>query len=801
MLLVHLFLRLGLASPVPYADDPVIYPPEVFGGEDIGSGEIRVTTGDGMGALLLEHTSVVAEVHAGMARLTLIQWFRNPYGRPVDATYLLPLPEDAAVDSMDMTCGDRLIEGIIMERKAARAVYDQARAEGRKAALLDQERENLFTQHIAGLCPDEEVQITLQAVVDLPREDGDYTLTLPTTVGQRFHPPWVSDPERVSTPYARTGRTLDVTVYIEEGMPVSSLWSDTHDFTVTSEDDRGATIELTDSEMVPNRDLSLSWSLEGTEPRASALLHRPDPSDPGYFSVSIEPQVLGDLFEARPRELIFVIDGSGSMKGEPFELARQTVARALDEMAPYDTFNLVRFSNGASPLYPRAQPSTPQTRAQAVKWLQHFEGGGTQLDDGLRFALRQPTDPEKLRLLLLITDGYVSGEGQTFRVVRDELRGARLFSLGVGGSPNRFLLAGVAEMGRGTMFTHPPGASIDDTVDRFYDRIAHPAMSDIELEWTGLQVTEQYPTRIPDLWAGQPIRVVGRYSPTTGEAPPSVQVAGVVGSEAFTLDLPLTVAASDPRHSAVATLWARRKIRDLEWYPGSRSTSQVRHDVIEVALEHSLMSRYTSLVAVDDRPSACGPADLVVKIPHEPVAQGSLAGSAGVLGSLGTKGRGGSGYGSGAALFSVSNQGSISAGLASGGTRLSVAGSLAPSPAPRPIASKRVGSIAAVACSPIVMGSLDKSLIDDVIKRNRNRIRYAYERQLRANPSMAGKLTVRFVIGADGNVQSAEIRNSTVGDEKLEKDIERVFERMTFPKPKGGGTVIVTYPLVFSSGG
>jgi len=749
----------------PLFDDLFVYPPDVLPEEPVLGGELRV---DGGGALVLEHSEVIAEVHAGLARVTLIQWFANPYDEPLEATYLFPLPETAAVFRMDLVAGDRLIEGVVMERDAARDAYEEARRDGRRAALLEQERDNLFTQSVSGLCPGEVVEVTLEYVQEVRHEDGLYELVFPTTMGERFSPPWVEDASRVVTEYERSGRDIDITVYIDEGLPLETVFSDTHVIEVLDEGPWGATVALSAEDRIPNRDFSLTWSLAGTEPRASVLAHRPDPTEPGYVAVTLEPQILGDLFEARPRELLFVIDSSGSMEGQPYETARRAVLLALERMGPGDTFDLVRFSDASSALFDRPQPSTPLTRRRAREWLDVFDGGGTMMEEGIVHSFTLPGDPEAMRLVLMLTDGFVSNEGELFGTVRRHLGDARLFSLGIGSSTNRYLLEGLAEMGRGDVSYQLPDTPLEETVEGFYARIAHPAMSDIHIDWGDLEVTGQYPQQIPDLWSGQPLRVVARY---TGAGTGFVRVDGIVGREPFALRLPVTLPEKDLHHEGVAKLWARRRIRDIEWYPRGRTPAQVKAEVTGVALSHHLVSRYTSLVAIDEEPSPCGPITLSFRVPLE-VAQGTTGAGGIHTSGFGCGGGGGSGYGVGYGKL---------------GTRGSGRGSLA----------YRGGTVGSVGGDPIILGAMDRSLIAEVVERNLNPIRYCYERELQKDPTLEGRIVVQFLISADGRVATASIRSTTLGSPAVESCVVGRFLRMRFPASDQGGIVIVTYPFAF----
>lgn len=803
--------------------EPVLYPNEVLPEEEVVGGELRV---EGGGALVLEYTEVVAEVNAGLARVTMTQFFANPYDEPIEAKYLLPLPTGAAVDRMDIAVGDRLIEGFVLERSEARALYDEAKEDGRKAALLEQQRENLFTQYIAGICPDERVAVTIEYIEQVAYEDGLYELVIPTTVGERYSPPWVQDRAALVTPYSDTGRKIDITVVIDEGMPVEALFSDSHAIEVRDEGDWGAEVGLMEAE-VPNKDFSLTWSLAGEENRASVVAHR-QADDDGYLALNFEPQLLDDHFVARPRELIFVIDTSCSMQGEPFDMARQSVLLALQEMGPADTFNLVRFSDAASALFDSPQRNTAANRAVAKEWLKVFDSGGTNMEQGIIKALTMPGDPQSMRLVLMVTDGFVGGEDEMFATVRKYLGSSRLFSLGVGSSVNRYLLEGLAAMGRGDVSYQLRGSSAKQTVRSFYDRIAHPAMTDIRIDWGDLEVFEQYPRRIPDLWAGQPLRVVARYR---GEGAVTVKVRAKVGREDIELELPVDLPAVAPEHASVSTLWARRKIRDLEWYPGTLTPSQVKNKVIDVALEHNLVSKYTSLVAVDDQPCPCGQAKRLVQVANE--SPDGAPGAGGGLGSHGYgMGGGGSGMGTGSGSWSSSQYGASNlsvngligtkgtqvgsgglgtrgSGLGGGGSAdLSISGALARGAYTGQASADssgfgelrpRLRAGDAVETGEVsVMGSMDRTLISDIVRRNIAGIRYCYQRELTKDPSLAGRVTMKFTIAADGTVSAAEVSSSTLANAATEQCLVHRFYAMTFPVQSGGGEMIVNYPLIFS---
>lgn len=818
------------ASPLDALDDPVLFPPEVMESDPVTAGEIRVQGG---GALVLRHTEVVAEVSAGLARVTLTQIFQNPYDAPLEATYLLPLPSKSAVDRMDLTVGDRVVEGIVMERAAARAAYNEAVSDGKRAALLEQQRENLFRQHIAGICPGEAVSVTVSYVEQIEQEDGLYTLSIPTTVGERYHLPWVTDGEAVRTPYSRTGAALDVTVYLDEGLPIEALFSDTAVIEVLSEDSAGATVAWSPEDARPDRDFTLTWSLAGEQPRASVVAHRPRPGEVGTLALSVEPQLLADFSNLQPRELLFVVDSSCSMKGWAHDASGKAIVETLGRARRDDTFNVVSFASEATTLFERPQPVTAANVAAAKAWLTNFDGGATQMHRGIVHSLRLPGDPEALRLVLLLTDGFIDGEVGIFDAVRKNLGSARLFSLGVGSSVNRYLLEGVAEMGRGDVTYLTPGTPVASAVDAFVSRIDHPAMTDVRIDWGEADVFDVYPKKVPDVWAGQPIRVIGRYA---GEGPTTVTVTGRVGRERVSLEVPVELPTHEPANDAVAQLWARHRIRDLEWYPGTRTPDQVRDEVIDTALEHNLVSTYTSLVAIDEEPCPCAQVALRVEVPH--LAPRGVTGGEG-LGGLGAFGTGSSsgygiGYGGIAGVGILRAQGagyggggSVTSALAGGASGLGTKG--VPSPSlhivrgssasgfggqgqiapssdnkPRPAPPKLDlaldpgrPSVAAPTLDATLAAAPPPDDFTKTIASMRGQFKYCYERRLPLTPTLAGRMELRFVIGADGRVTEAETVSDTLTDPEVATCVIAKLKRTRFSPPSGGAEVEARIPLLF----
>jgi len=733
----------------------------------------------GEGHLILTHTDVHAKVMADLAVVDLTQTFTNPFDHAVDATYVFPLPVEAGVRDMTVTCGERVIRSEILTKDAARKRYDEARSQGRRAALLEQQTANVFTQHVGGLCPGETVTVTLQYVEALSVVDGVHTFAFPTTMGPRYAPGDLEEPPLV--PHRRSGRDLSLRLEVDAGVALQSIWSDTFPIAVLGEDDEGADIELLEADTLPNRDLHVAWTLATDVPQVSALAAT-DRRGERFVSLSVVPPAAEHATDPRPRELVFVLDSSCSMRGEPWQAAVDTVELALQRMRPEESFNLVRFSDAAGAAFPEPVPATPANVATATAWMQRFEGGGTAMSAGLVEALDQPGDPEALRMVLLLTDGYIGDERSFFGIARDHLRdNDRIFGLGIGSSVNRLLLDGLAHHGRGAAAYQLPGTPLDETVRQFYSRIDRPVLTDIEVDWGTLRPQGDTLEAPADLFAGQPLHLVAKVD---GADHGVVTVRGLLAGQPYRTSVVVDLAEA-PQHEAVPTLWARRQIqaidRDLD------EPLQARQEAVTgLALNHRLVSAYTSLVAVDDQVGACGASD-TVDVPQllpDGLDPAMAARSSGMLGALqGTGGLGtrGTGHGGGA-VGSIGGLGSGKSGYGGGGGTFGAKGR----------SSSTVKGEAAV-----VMGSLDKSLIQKVIQRHIGQIRYCYERELAKDPTLAGRLAVHFRVGADGKVVMAEITDaSTLASEPMRQCVLGRVKRMTFPAPRA--TIEVTYPFVFS---
>ena len=599
------------------------------GEEAPGSGALLARRpGDETGVPVpLEHTEVVASLHGYISTVDVLQRFHNPYQEKIEAIYVFPLPHDSAVRDFVMVIGERRIRGIIREKEEARRIYQEARSQGYRAALLTQARPNIFEQAVANIEPGHEIDIRIRYFHTLPYAGGSYEFVFPMVVGPRYNPPgWsngigavaASNPgsssQPTSVPYLRpgqrSGHDISITVEVDAGVNLEDLRCISHPVEITRSSPSRARIALAERAVVPNRDFVLRIKVAGESLKTTLLTHRDERG--GFFTMTLYPPAeLADL-PRQPMEMIFVLDCSGSMMGVPLAQAKAAAEMALRRLGPDDTFQIIRFSDSASAFAPQPVPATEEHRRRGLQYLESLNsGGGTQALAGIRAALGFRHESDKLRFVAFLTDGYIGNEVEIFAEIEQRLGATRVFSLGVGSSVNRYLLEGMARLGRGAvayiLHDEDPGRAIE----LLLERITHPALTDLRIDWGNLDVHDVYPSRLPDLFVGRPVVVTGRFA---GDGPATVRVlgrtAGVERSLAVALEEQGT---SQPR--ALPALWARRKIQTLS----DLSIFDVEEDhadqIRRLALSFGLLSDFTSYVAVDASGRTAGDHGTTLPVP------------------------------------------------------------------------------------------------------------------------------------------------------------------------------------------
>ncbi|MBV9926586.1 MAG: TonB family protein [Acidobacteria bacterium] len=593
--------------------------------------------GAALGLCPLKHTDVRASVAGFLARVTVTQEFENPFAEKIEAVYTFPLPQNAAVDDMTMKVGERTVKGRIMRREEAGEVYRAARAAGQVASLLDQERPNVFTQSVANVMPGERVTVVISYVETLKYEAGTYEFVFPMVVGPRYVPGTptgrtpprgrrpntdrVPDASRITPPAppkgVRAGHDISVEVSIDAGVNVGVLRSPSHEIEVERPSQTSARVRLRDLAAIPNKDFILRYDVAGAKIQDAVLAHRD--SRGGYFTLILQPPRRVTAEDVTPKELVFVLDTSGSMGGFPIEKAKETMALALDHLYPQDTFNLITFAGDTSILFEEPVQATSENLAKAKQFLEsRAGGGGTEMMTAIRAAL-EPSDAQgHVRVVCFMTDGYV---GNDMEIVSEVQRhpNARVFSFGIGGSVNRFLLDKMAEQGRGEVEYVSLNDDGSAAARRFHERVRNPLLTDISIDWGGLQVADVYPRRIPDLFGSTPVIVTGRY---TAGGRGRIRLRGTMAGRPFEQEIPVELPESEADNDVLATLWARRRVEDLmsEDYAGAQTGSMrpdLREEVTGLGLEYRLLTQFTSFVAVEETTVTDGGKPRRIEVPVE----------------------------------------------------------------------------------------------------------------------------------------------------------------------------------------
>lgn len=626
-------------------------------------GTLRALDAKGQPAGLcpLKHTDVRAEISGFLARVNVTQEFANPFAEKIEAVYTFPLPQGAAVDRMMMKVGEHTVEGKIMRREEARATYDAARARGQVASLLDQERPNIFTQSVANVAPGAQVFITISYVETLKYEEGSYEWSFPMTIGERYTPATQNEADAARVQPARVpkgmraGHDVSVEVALDAGVPVDSFASATHEIEVEREGVRRAVVRLKETTVVPNKDFTLKYDVAGRKIEDAVLAHRDerDGRGGGFFTLILQPPDRVTAEDVMPKELVFVLDTSGSMEGFPLNKAKEAMRLALDGLYPQDTFNLITFAGDTEILFPQPVAATPENLEKAKRFLSSRDGGGgTEMMKAIRAAL-DPSDAQgHIRIVCFMTDGMVGNDMEIISEVQKHPN-ARVFAMGFSSTPNRFLLDKMAEYGLGEVEYVAEGDDGSAAARRFHRRVREPLLTDLSVEWSGLAVEDVYPKRIPDLFSAKPVVLSGRYA---GGGRGVIRLKGRMSGHDFVREIAVTLPDAEESHDVLATLWARRRIddlmgQDMAGLQQGQMRADLREEIARLGLDFRLMTQFTSFVAVDETGATGGGEPRRVDVPAESPANGGVAvsnvntgGGVATGGGSGVGGAGGGGY-------------------------------------------------------------------------------------------------------------------------------------------------------------
>ncbi len=588
-------------------------------------------------AVPLVHTDVALDVRGLVAAATVTQQYVNSSNEPIEAVYVFPLPHDAALYDMEIRIGNRVIRSVIREREDAKRTYDAAKSAGKRDALVEEERPNIFTASVANLMPGDHLDVRLRYVEPLGWEESRVRLVFPMVVGPRYitgteavghdGTGWAADSDAVPdasritppvrNPETRSGHDVSLSVDLDAGFEFSSIKSVAHEITVRRLADGRQHIDLASGATIANKDFVLEVQQgESTQPKTALFLSPDHDSAETHFLLTAFPPTLPPTKRV-PVEMLYLIDISGSMSGTSIQQAREALLQALDRLTPTDRFGILAFNHSYYEFASQPLTASPENVAAGRRYVQGLEaGGGTEMLPALLTVMKKRETPGYLRHIVLLTDGDLGNEEQIFGALRHDLGNARLYTVAIGSAPNFFLATKMAQFGRGS-FTHTADISdIREQMGRLLETIESPVLTDVRLSFEGVELAEVYPQRLPDLFLRQPLLIFGRISQGRKG---TVHLTAHAGDQPYEASFAFD-ASKASFHPGITTLWARQRAEDLMdlWRASDGDArASVRSSVISHAIRYRLVTRFTSLVAVEEVVANVGGESRTVAVPTE----------------------------------------------------------------------------------------------------------------------------------------------------------------------------------------
>lgn len=610
----------------------------------------------------LKHTSVKSNITGYINKVEVEQEYENNFENPIEAVYIFPLPENAAINSMEMIIGKRVIKAIIKEKEEAKKTYEQAKREGKRTSLLDQERPNIFTQSVANILPGDKIIIKISYIETLEYDNGKYTFTFPMVVGPRYIPKKHEDAmplDPVSTtkenqdlnnkiidkviitepinrrnvrninppilpPNTRSGHDISLQININtQNITITNLKSNTHDVSINKKSEYEATINLSQLDNIPNKDFVFSYNVVGELPQYAIYTSKENGKD-GYFTLMVQPPTNFTENDILPKEIIFIVDVSGSMGGVPINLVKKAMEYSIQNLNPNDTFNLYLFANTLISYSPETLLATNNNIEKAVEYIRNIQsGGGTEMMPAIKAAADGPLPIGKIRIVSIMTDGQISNDDEVLETIQNTKSDQiRWFPFSIGPAPNRYLLDRMSDIGRGKAFYVGENDKPEKVIDDFYSRIDSPVYINLNLNWGGLEVYDIFPKYLPDLFIGEPLYVHGRYknsgnfnvtlnglvssveggSKTLIEQMKKFTLRDSISSESRKISSLVNFPTVTDKNNGISSIWARYKIKKLmNDLRVSDKQDNIIKQITNVGIEHSLMTNYTSFVAVEEK--------------------------------------------------------------------------------------------------------------------------------------------------------------------------------------------------------
>ena len=556
--------------------------------------------------LPLKATSADVNIAGVIADVTVKQVYVNSGKNVIEAIYIFPASTRAAVYSMKMRVGDRLITAKIQEKQKARQDYEQAKSEGKNASLLEQQRPNVFQMNVANIMPGDTISIEMCYTELLIPEQGVYEFVYPTVVGPRYS----NKPEAtasandkwVSNPYTHAGEkpdyTFNIGVNLTAGMPIKDVRCPSHEMTINYENPATASLKLKNTETSEgNRDVIVQYRLADNKIESGLLLYKNVSPGENFFLAMVQPPPKPTVDQIPPREYIFIMDVSGSMNGYPIETSKKVMENLIKNIRTTDKFNVLLFAGCANMFMPQSVYATKENLDKALKMIDEQQGsGGTELLTALKKALSVEKQKGFSRTFVIATDGYVDVEKESFELIQNNLNKANFFAFGIGSSVNRFLIEGIAHTGMGESFIVTKQEEADAKAEKFRSYIQSPVLTDIKVTYEGFDVYDLEPSNVPDVLAERPVIIFGKWK---GNPTGKIKITGKSGKEDFEYVLDVSKAEATPSNRALKYLWARQKIRMLDDFNNAANDPKLTEQITGLGLKYNLLTNYTSFIAID----------------------------------------------------------------------------------------------------------------------------------------------------------------------------------------------------------
>ena len=555
----------------------------------------------------LKETNVSVNINGIFAETFVTQTYSNEGQEPINATYVFPASSRVTIHGMKMEIGDEIITAKIKEKEEARHDYEQAKSEGKSASLLEQQRPNVFTMDVANVMPGDIIRIELHYTEMITPTDGIYQFVFPTVAGPRYTSPSVPKSLKAETwiasPFLRLGDTprekYNINVNLSAGVPITDLQCGSHKIDVAWDNQTSARISLSNpEEFAGNRDFILDYKLTGTEISSGLMLGTGESEN--FFLLMVQPPERYTPETIPPREYIFILDVSGSMYGFPLDTSKELIRNLAGSLRESDRFNVILFSDSLIQMSPESVPATAENVQKAFALIDNEEGGGgTELAPALETALAIPAAPGAARSVIAITDGYISGEREIFDIIGRNIGTTNFFSFGIGSSVNRYLIDGIAKTGLGESFVVTDPSEAASTADRFRTYIQSPVLTDVQVTYDGFDVYDIEPPTLSTLFASRPIVLFGKWK---GEPSGTIHITGKTGGRDYAEDIPVSAAIPLEANNIIQYLWARTRVERLTDYGITEDLqANAKKEVTELGLRYSMMTPYTSFIAVTEK--------------------------------------------------------------------------------------------------------------------------------------------------------------------------------------------------------